>query len=547
MSATEAAAPAAPAAPPPAAPAMPLPQAMVSIGGAMVLALTQGLGQGFVSANTQQFAGALGISATDASWLLVAYLIPRASLPIMLIKIRTQYGLRRFAEIGILCYVVVAFASLWISDLRSAVVIQFLSGVTSAPLSSLAFLYFLQPLSAAWKMRLGLPMALFFLMTGPSLARVLSPALIGDGNILAVHLVVLGMAMASLAFVYRVPLTPVPHQKVILPMDLCSFVLIAFGFASIVTASIIGPIHWWADVPWLGWLLAAGLASLTLAAVIETHRKAPLIDIRWLLTPAMVNLTGALLLFRLILSEQSTGAPRMFQVLGVAPAQLTGLFAIICLASAVGALACLAWLKPGRVERFHLVALALIALGAWMDSHATIDTRPAQMIVSQAIIGFAGMLFLPPAMMVGLGAALARGPGYLLSFIVVFLSTQSIGGVMGGAIFTTLVNRRQALHLQTLAEQLTPTSPTVAAEIARRMAGLASRIPDGAARRVQAVSQIATDASNQAYVMAYNDLYYMTFLIAVGAGAILLLRMAFDRMTAAAAPAATPSTAGPQA
>ena len=55
---------------------------------------------------------------------------------------------------------------------------QFLAGVTSAPLSTLAFLYFLEPLSREWKMRLGLPMALCLLMMGPSLARVISPALI---------------------------------------------------------------------------------------------------------------------------------------------------------------------------------------------------------------------------------------------------------------------------------------------------------------------------------------------------------------------------------
>ena len=45
-----------------------------------------------------------------------------------------------------------------------------------------------------------------------------------------------------------------------------------------------------------------------------------------------------------------------------------------------------------------LPALLLIAAGAFMDAQATIDTRPAQMIASQALIGFAGMLFLPPAM-----------------------------------------------------------------------------------------------------------------------------------------------------
>lgn len=540
MSTPDAQAPA-PAAPP-APPAMPLGRALAYILAGAMLAMSQGLGQGFVSANVQQFAGDLGISATDASWLMAAYLVPRSSLPLMLTKIRTQFGLRRFAEVGIICYVTVAFGSVWIEDLRSAVVMQFLAGVTSAPLSTLAFLYFLEPLSREWKMRLGLPMALCLLMMGPSLARVISPALIGDGGLMRIHLLVLGMALVSLVLVYRLRLTPVPHEKVIRPMDLLSFGLIAFGFGGITVGAIMGPIHWWTATPWIGGLMAASVAAVTAALLIETHRASPLLDIRWLMSPAMLHLTGTLLLFRLLLSEQSTGAPRMFQVLGVAPGQMTVLFGVICAASLLGALACIAWIKPGREPQFHFVALVLIAAGAWMDSHSTLDTRPEQMLVSQAMIGFAGMLFMPPAMMVGLMAALKKGPNYLLSFLIVFLSTQSIGGVIGGGIFNTLVNWRQAFHLQTLTEQIRATSAPIAAEIAQRMAALAPQLPDMAARRAQAVAQIAQDAAAQAYVMAYNDLYFLIFLASLAALAVLLLHVARDRLAARLSP---PSASDP--
>ena len=521
---------------------MPLGRALAYVLAGAMLAMSQGLGQGFVSANVQQFAGDLGISATDASWLMAAYLVPRSSLPLMLTKIRTQFGLRRFAEVGIICYVTVAFGSVWIEDLRSAVVMQFLAGVTSAPLSTLAFLYFLEPLSREWKMRLGLPMALCLLMMGPSLARVISPALIGDGGLMRIHLLVLGMALVSLVLVYRLRLTPVPHEKVIRPMDLLSFGLIAFGFGGITVGAIMGPIHWWTATPWIGGLMAASVAAVTAALLIETHRASPLLDIRWLMSPAMLHLTGTLLLFRLLLSEQSTGAPRMFQVLGVAPGQMTVLFAVICAASLLGALACIAWIKPGREPQFHFVALVLIAAGAWMDSHSTLDTRPEQMLVSQAMIGFAGMLFMPPAMMVGLMAALKKGPNYLLSFLIVFLSTQSIGGVIGGGIFNTLVNWRQAFHLQTLTEQIRATSAPIAAEIAQRMAALAPQLPDMAARRAQAVAQIAQDAAAQAYVMAYNDLYFLIFLASLAALAVLLLHVARDRLAARLSP---PSASDP--
>ncbi len=529
-----------PAAPPPFVP-KPLAMTLGYIGASLTIGMTQGLAQGFVSSNIPQIAGDLGATQTQAGWLMAAFLIPRASLPLMLIKIRTQFGLRRFAEIAILLYLLVSLAALAISDLRSAIVVQFFAGAAAAPLSTLGFMYMLEPLPPAWKMRLGLPMVMAMLSAGPSLARVISPSLMGDLGWGPLHLMSLGLAAVSLALVYALPLASLPRVKVIAAMDLVSWVLIAIGFGSLTAASTMGATFWWTDAPWIGWVLALAAVTLTGVVVIELHRKTPLLDIRWLTSPAMVHLTIALLVFRLVLSEQSSGAPRMFQILGVTQGQLVPLFAIITAATVLGGLALIPVIKPERVPVLHLVALVLFCTGAFMDSHSTIDTRPAQMMLSQALIAFSGTFYLAPAMMQGLVAALAKGPNYLLSFVVVFISTQSLGGAMGSGLFSTFINHRQALHLQVLREELTAADPQTAAAIAQNMAALASQIPDAAARKAQAVALIAQDASNQAYVMAYNDAYFLTFLVAALALCALLLHIFRDWMVARRQPALQPA------
>ena len=512
--------------------------ALAYIAAAIVIGLTQGLAQSFVTTNIAQIAGELGVTTTQATWLSVAFAAPRASMPILLIKIRTQYGLRRFAEIAIVIYLVVALGALTISDLRSALVMQFLAGMASAPLSSLAFMYMLQPLSPKWKMRLGLPVVMATVALGPSVARVISPALMADSGWTALHTMTLGMAAVSLGLVYWLPLTSPPRQKVIAGLDLVSWLLIAIGFGGLTAVFTMGAIYWWTEIPWLGWTLAASIAALTLAVVIELNRKAPLLDIRWLASPAILHLTVTLLVFRLILSEQSSGAPRMFQVLGVTQDQLVTIFAVISAGTVLGALALIPFMTPKRVPLFHVIALALVAVGAWLDSHSTIDTRPAQMMLSQGMIAFAGTLFLAPAMMQGLMSALARGPNYILSFIIVFLSTQSLGGVMGSGLFLTFINHRQALHLQLMREELTTADPVVMQAIGQRVAALTSQIVDPVARQAQAVAMIAQDATNQAYVMAYNDAYQLTALVAAFAFCVLVLHMFRDWLAARLSPAA---------
>ena len=521
---------AAPPSPPP-EPPFSLFRAVGYMGAAMVLALSQGLGQGFVTTNIPQFAGDLGITTTEAAWLMAAYMIPRAVLPLMLIKIRTQYGLRRFAEIGIALYVLVSFGAVWMTDFRSAVTLQFLSGCAAAPLATLAFLYMLEPLPQQWKMRIGLPLALLFLMSAPNLARVISPALIGDGGLTWVHLVALGLAMMSMALVYLLPLRPIPRERVIKSLDIVTFLLIGIGFGGLVVCFVMGPIHYWTEQAWIGGLLVISVLSLTMAVAIELNRKAPLIDIRWLTSPAILHLTATLFLFRLILSEQSSGAPRMFSALNVAPSQMTTLFTVILIAGAMGALACIAWIKPGREKWFHLAALVLIFTGALMDSRSTVLTRPEQMLISQALIGCAGMLFMPPAAMMGLLSALAKGPQYLLSFIIVFLSTQSLGGVLGSGLFTTFINHRQAGYFQALAEQLTVTGQQTEAAIAAGAAMTASQIADPAQQKLQGITLLVQEVTRQSYVLAYNDAYFLIALIAGGALIALLLHVFRDWLT----------------
>lgn len=528
----DAPAPAAPASAPAVPPQMPWPRVALYMATAVFIALTQGLAQGWTTASVSRIAGEIGATPTEASWLAVAFMIPKTALPVMLIKIRMQYGLRRFAEIGIVAYMLVTVLSLFGQDLRSAITVQVLAGISSAPLSTLAFLYMLEGLPQALKLRIGLPMVLTFLLMGPSLARVVAPVLMADGDWQVLHVFSLGMALVSLMLVFLLPLRPVPHMKVIAPMDILSFVLIAVGFAGLTAAFTEGPQYWWTEARWVGFALVAGVAALSAAAMIELNRTVPLIDVRWILSPPILHLTAALLLFRLLLSEQAAGAPRMFQALGLLPDQLIGLFSAIIAASIAGGVACCLVIKPNREAQIHLVALVLIAVGAFLDSHSTVDTRPVQMIASQSMIAFAGALFLPPAMMVGLMQALAKGPNYLLSFIIVFLTTQSIGGTLGSGIFTTFINHRQLAHLHVLSDQMAQTAPLVSAAVGQRAQSLAASLADTAARRGQAVSDLAQEASRQAYVLAYNDAYLATSIAACAAIALLLLHLLRDRLAA---------------
>ncbi|MBB3952777.1 MFS family permease [Aureimonas jatrophae] len=506
-----------------------------------VIAQTQGLGLNLVSANLYQIQGPLGATTNETTWLIAAYLAPNVSLTLFLTKMRAQFGLRAFAKAAIVLFVVVAALHLFVDDIQSAVVVRFFAGVAASPMSSLAFLYMLESFPPERKMTMGLSFALTNIAIAPSIARLVSPSLLDIGDWNGLFLLETALAMISFGFINLLPLNSPPKAKVIEPMDLVSYVFIAVGLGSLAVALTLGAFYWWLEVDWLGWMLAVGLASLTVAAAIELNRTNPLIDLRWILSPQILHFAGVLFLFRLLLSEQTSGASGFFQVLGLRNEQMTVLYLVMLGSGLAAGLVCAAVMKPGREPAIHAVALGLLATGSFMDAQATQLTRPEQMYLSQGLISAAGTLFLPPAMSIGFLSAMSRGMNYILSFLIIFLTTQSLGGALGSALFRTFVTIREKFHSSQLAENIVLSDPVVAARITQQGAAYARTLLDPALRQAEGVAQLGAIATRESNVLAYNDAFFVIGCLSVFGLGVLLLHVAWRALRARLAPEPAPA------
>lgn len=534
------------AAAPPAAP-IPLARSLACIATSCLLALTQGLGMNLIAANVGQLQGALGATAQEATWLIAAYMAPNVSLTILLTKIRTQFGLRAFAEIGILIFIAASVLHLFVFDLASALPVRFIAGMAAAPMSTLAFLYMLEAFPPALKLRWGLSLALTNTTIMPTVARLLSPYLLDIGEWRGLYTLEVGLALLALPAVYLLPLVPIPRAKVLHWKDFISYPLVAVGFGLIAAVLAVGRLYWWFEAPWIGACLAGAVLAIGLAAAIEINRDTPLINIQWLTSGEIVRFALTLLVFRIVLAEQTSGALGLYQTLGLLNEQSRSLNGIILLASLAGGLFCGMVMTLGRVRWIHGLSLLCIAVGAAMDSQATSLTRPQDMHVSQALIAFGGALFLPPALLVGLTKTMQRGQAYLTSFFTVFLFTQSIGGLMGSALFGSFVTLREKLHSNYLVEHIALTDPIVADRV-RQLAGLYGRVlTDSRLLNAEGLALLSQQATREANVLAYNDAFLMLALIALFALACLIVLPSLFRLCRrpAAPPAATPSATTP--
>ena len=521
--------------PPPGAPVMRTTvsrKAPLYVLAALVLSLAQGLGMNFIATNIPQIAGSFGVTTTEATWLLAAYMAPNASLALILIKMRTQFGLRNFAEVGILVFVLVSIVHLFVDDFQTALMLRFFAGAAAAPMSSLAFLYSLEPFPPQKKMTIGLCIALAIIGVSGPVARIVSPTLLDLGQFHALYTLEVGLALIAMAAVYVLPLAPQPRAKVISRMDVLSYLLIAIGFGLLAVVLTLGRLYWWLEAPWIGVSLVVAIAALMAAVILELNREAPLVDFRWIASREVLHFMAVLLTFRIALAEQSAGATAMLQTLGVAPDQVRLLWAAILLSSVTAGLLCAALMKPDREDAIHALALLLIGTGAFLDSSATNLTRPEQLIVSQMMIAAGGALFLPPALATGLMSALKKGPNHILSFIIVFLTTQSLGALFGSALLGTFITWREKFHSSQLVEHLVASDPVVSTRIAQLSGAYGRVITDKALLGAEGVQLLGQQATREAYVLAYNDLFLAITAICVVAILFPLFRIARRRLAA---------------
>ena len=218
---------------------------------AVLLGITQGLGINLVNSNLTGVQGALGATATEASWLTTAYFATNISASVLLTKVRYQYGLRWFADIVIGMYLLLAVAHLFTQHLGSAVVVRAALGLAAAPISSLTVLYMIQAFPPA-KIFTGVVLGFAALQIGAPLSRVISEDLLQIGQWQGLNMLDVALAILCMAAINVVRLRPMPTQQMFARGDGIVFALYASALALICVVLTQGRLHWWSDTPWLG-------------------------------------------------------------------------------------------------------------------------------------------------------------------------------------------------------------------------------------------------------------------------------------------------------
>ncbi|MDG6403108.1 MFS transporter [Pseudomonas quasicaspiana] len=507
----------------------------------VIVALTGGLGNALVVANLPYLQGSLGATTAEVAWLPAAYVMTNVSMNLVLVKFRQQFGLRTFTELFLVLYALVTFAHLFVNDLNSAIAVRAAHGMVGAALSTLGLYYMIQAFPQKWRLK-ALVLGLGTAQLAIPMARLVSEDLLQIAEWRGLYLFELGMALLSLGCVLLLKLPPGDRFKAFEKLDFLTFGLLSTGFALLCAVLSLGRIEWWMEKTWIGLASAGSIALICAGLAIEHNRKNPLLITRWLGSGAIWRLGLAVILFRVVLSEQSIGAVGFLQTLNMGSEQLHSLYAVMLLGSVAG-LAVSAWtINPQHLIKPLLISLAMIAIGAWMDSGSTNVTRQSNMYLSQFLLAFGGTFFLGPTLVMGISSVIAN-PRNMVSFSVLFGITQNLGGLIGSAVFGTFQVVREKFHSSVLVEHLTLINPQVQARLQSSSASYASAIADPSTRTSLGIRAIANTATREANILAYNDVFMLIALVAVLTMVWISIRVTWLRMTTKPLAATTPAAA----
>ena len=476
------------------------------------IGITASFQNGLLVANLSQIQGEMGLTPVEGGWISVAYNMTNACVTVLLYKIRQQFGMSSFSKLT-LFFLLAATSMQWLvsSHLLSStvgitinpyhleLVARGFSGVVASAMTVLAIFYCLQGMPTARRIS-GLILGFGLVQFGIPLSRIISPYLAVDGQLESLFLFEMGLALICFGLINILELPPGNTEKVFEKLDIISFGFFASGLAALAVFLVQGRIQWW-TTPWLSYPLIIAVVTISIALWIETHRKNPMFQVRWMRSRTIIAfmITGAVM--RILLSEQNVGAAGLLANLGYGNDQLIVFYAVILTASVLALVISIFTTNAMDLRRPVIFSMALIAIGAWIDTGVSLNSAPYMFYVSQFMIAFAAVYFMGPMVFEGMFRAIANGPAYIISFSVIFGISQTVGGLAGAAGIQAFTTIRTQMHY---------------ADMVGSMSASSSQNPATMTQMLQGIQRQAT-------VAAYDDLFFLMASAATLTTIILLI------------------------
>ena len=487
----------------------------LAVAGAILGAFTAILDIQITNSSLADIQGAIGASPEQGSWISTAYLMAEVVVIPLTGWLGSIFGLRRYLSVNTGLFVAFSIACALSTSLTQLIIFRAGQGFTGGVLIPTAITIIRTRLPKA-QQGLGIT---FFGLTA-TFAPAIGPTVGGwlTDNFSWHYIFYLNLIPGPIAAIIQ--LVALPKQRARwaeLPKgDWFGIAAMAIGLSSLTYVLEEGQRKEWFESDAISRLTIVAAAGIFCFLLRELTAANPFINLR-----VLGNRTiGASCALMTVLGAVSLGS---IYVIPLYCAQIQGYNAeqigYVVMWSGLPQLV-LFPAMPFLMKRFDprilvITGTLLFAASCFINVNLTHDVGMDQLILPQLLRAAGQPLFSIPLSQLATAGLTPRDTADASALSNMM---RNLGGSVGIAMLSTVIERREQFHFSILAEAMTQNATLTQERIAMLMAGLRSEVADPAMAKAQALMSLAAQVRREAYVSAYSDAFFI-----VGAGLIISL------------------------
>ncbi len=408
-----------------------------------------------------------GSNIADIEWVVTAYMLAFAVLMPLTAWLRDRIGHKILYTLSLIIFTggsLLCGVAWNIPSLIIARVIQALGGGAMTPTGMAMIADVFDPKERGGAMG-------FFglgIIVGPAFGPTLGGFLTQNFGWRSIFLVNLPIGIMAVMMALEMLISDRPHGHAKRSFDVWGFIFLSLFLISVLLGISRGETEGWTSryIITCAVLSAFGFASFLVVESIVKDRimdlslfKHPVFSVAMMISAIRsVALFGGVFLLPLFL-QQLKGLSALQSGLILIPGALS---IAVCM-PVVG------WISDRSSPRFlSLIGLALLAFSMYLYGNISVYMSNWSIIYPTIIRGVGMSLLMAPIMTLALNAVPRRKAGMASSMLAII---QQVGGAVGIAILSTVLDNRTKFHMSTAGASIDPNSPTfhrVAHEIASR-------------------------------------------------------------------------------
>jgi DHA2 family multidrug resistance protein len=464
--------------------------------------------------------GAVGASTEEGSWISTGYLMAE----IIVIPITGWLGhvftLRRYLVANSILFLIFSVACALSTSLPELILFRIGQGFTGGVLIPTAIITVRTRLPRN-KQPIGI--ALFGLVAtfAPSIGPTLGGWLTDNfGWQYLFYLNIIPGCIAIATQLYSLPTEPM-HLEELVQGDWFGIITMGVGLSSLTYILEEGQRKEWYDSPIIAQLSVLSFVMIVTFLIIEFTSKRPFINLRLLGNHAvggscfLMSVVGAVMYGTVYLIPVY-----LSQVQGYNAQQI----GMVVMWNGVPQLLIFPFV-PWLLKRFDLrylitTGMILTAISCFITTNMTHDTGNLQLILPQVMRAIGQPLFIIPLSQLSTAGLSLRNTADASSLSNV---TRNLGGSIGIALLSTMIQRREQFHFSAIAGNMTQNNSAVQDRLSHMSGSFIARGGDVALAKMQAMGQLAAQVRREAMVMAFSDAFFVLGCFIVGSMVMVLI------------------------